>query len=206
MASELRETGDERAVIIEEEADRLSRMVTDLLDISRIRAGALPLDIQINAAEDLVGVALAQLRAVGGEERIRVQLPADGTLLLGRFDFVQTLRSLTNLLENALRYSPPGESVVLDVSRDDPHLVFSVMDRGAGIPAETRRHIFEPFFQPDTGSEKTTSGAGLGLAIARSLAGDAGRRCYGPITRGRRKHLRSATSRRRAGTTPLTTP
>jgi len=169
-AAELKETGDERAAIIEEEADRLNRMVSDLLDISRIRANAIPLDLEINAAEDLVGAALAQLRGVNGEARVQVQLPADGTLLLGRFDFVQALRALVNLLENALRHSPPPVPVQVEVARDGPSLVFRVMDRGPGIPADHRDRIFEPFFRPDPRTKTSSGGVGLGLAIARSLA------------------------------------
>ena len=169
-ASELRETGDERAAIIEEEADRLNRMVTDLLDLSRIRAGAVPIELEINAAEDLVGAALAQLRGMDGEARIEVRLPRDGALLLGRFDFVQALRALVNLLENALRHSPPTHPVEVEVSRESADLVFTILDRGPGIPEENRVRIFEPFFRPHGGGRDTPGGVGLGLAITRSLA------------------------------------
>lgn len=168
-ATELRETGDDRAAIIEEEADRLNRMVTNLLDLSRIRAGVVPIQMEINAAEDLVGTALAQLRGMGGEQRIQVRLPPDGTLLVGRFDFVQALRALVNLLENALRHSPGGEPVELEVSRSESTLVFRVKDRGEGIREEDQQMIFEPFFRPGDRPEKTPGGAGLGLAITRHV-------------------------------------
>ncbi len=170
LATELRETGDERAAVIEEEAERLNRMVSDLLDLSRIRIGALPLNPEVNAAEDLLGSALAQLRGVTDEEQIRVQLPTDGTLPLGRFDFVQALRALSNLLENALRHSPPGQPVEVSVLREGDFLVFRVSDAGPGIPPEVRSQIFDPFFQGEKEGQTRHEGAGLGLAIARRVA------------------------------------
>lgn len=169
-AAELRETGDERAAIIEEEADRLNRMVTDLLDLSRIRAGAVPIELEINAAEDLVGAALARLRGMDGEARIQVRLPPDGTLLLGRFDFVQALRALVNLLENALRHSPPHQPVEVEVLRDGADLIFKVLDRGPGIPETSTERIFEPFFRPEEREGPTPGGVGLGLAITKRAA------------------------------------
>jgi K+-sensing histidine kinase KdpD len=171
LAAELRETGDERAAIIEEEAVRLNRMVTDLLDLSRIRAGALPVSPEVNAAEDLVGAVLAQLRAVEGAEDIHVVLPSDGILALGRFDFVHALRALTNLLENALRHSPPGQPVDLEVTLDGPDLVFRVMDRGPGVPPQDEVRIFEEFSRTGADAEaRDRTGAGLGLAIAKRVA------------------------------------
>ncbi len=172
MAAELRDTGDERAAIIEEEAQRLNRLVTDLLDLSRIRAGALPITPEVIAAEDLVGAALAQLRGVEGNAEIQVRLPADGTLPVGRFDFIHALRALSNLLDNALRHSPPGEPVELEVAVAGPDLLFLVMDRGPGVPPEDRERIFEPFARISEEGEgpRERAGAGLGLAIARRVA------------------------------------
>jgi len=171
MAFELRETGDERAAVIEEEAERLNQMVSDLLDLSRIRIGALPVTPELNAGEDLLGAALAQLRGVGGEERIRVRLPPDGSVPLGRFDFVQALRALSNLLENALRHSPPDKPVEVVVGREGEELLFRVSDSGPGVPTELRDRIFEPFIQAgDREKGGEVGSAGLGLAIARRVA------------------------------------
>lgn len=168
LASELRAGGDERAQVIEEEAERLNRLVTDLLDLSRLRAGALPLDLRIIAAEDLVGAALQRLAGLPGVDRIHVALPPDGTLPLGRFDFVHALRALANILENALRHSPLHTPVELDVRRTGEELVFTVSDRGSGVDAGDEERIFEPFFQNTRGEGR--EGTGLGLAIADSVA------------------------------------
>ena len=169
LGAELRETGDERAAVIEEEAERLNRLVTDLLDLSRIRSGGLPIETEIVAAEDLVGAALQRLRGVAGVDRVRVHLPAGDVLPLGRFDFVQTLRALANLLENALRHSA-GTYVDLDVIEEEGTLVLRVMDRGPGVPEAERQYIFDPFFRGKSRPGADHGGAGLGLAIANSVA------------------------------------
>lgn len=170
LASEMRDAHDERAVIIEEEAERLNRMVTDLLDLSRLRAGALVPDLQVIAAEDLIGATLQRLAGVPGRERIVVRLPSDGTLPTGRMDFVQSLRVLGNLLENALRHSPGDRAVELEVDVEGRNLVFRVLDRGLGIRDADRDRIFEAFQRGTSAAPEKGAGAGLGLAIARSLA------------------------------------
>lgn len=168
-AAEIRSEGIESAAIIEQEADRLNRFVTDLLDLSRIRAGALALDVQINAAEDLIGAALLEVRGLPGAERLEVQLPAGEVIPIGRFDFVHALRALVNLLENALRHTTAEGFVHLVLTLEDQTLVFEVRDRGPGIAPEARELIFEPFYRL-RGPNDGTGGTGLGLAIARSLA------------------------------------
>jgi two-component system sensor histidine kinase KdpD len=168
LASEVRKGGDERAAIIEEEADRLNRLVADLLDLSRLRAGRFPVHPELQAAEDLVGAAVQHFSGHPDAARIRARVP-DGEILVGHFDFVQSLRVLTNLLENALKHSPPGTTVELQVLNELEDLTFVVEDRGPGVPREEIARIFDPFYQPPSAS-RGAEGVGLGLAIARSLA------------------------------------
>lgn len=170
LAAELRDTGDERSAVIEEEAERLNRLVTDLLDFSRIREGTLPLEPRIIAAEDLVGAVLQRLRGVPGVDRVDVRLPPGGALPIGRFDFVHSLRALGNLVENALRHSPEGQAVELEVAEEGGELLFRVLDRGTGVPEMERERIFEPFIRAATSPGSDLAGTGLGLAIARSVA------------------------------------
>lgn len=170
LATELRVTGDERSAVIEEEAERLNRLVTDLLDLSRIRGGTLPLEPRIIAAEDLVGAVLQRLGGMPGIDRLEVRLPPGGALPVGRFDFVHALRALSNLVENALGHSPDGQVVEIEVVEEGEELLFRVLDRGAGIPEEERDRIFEPFFRAGSSSGSDRGGTGLGLAIARSVA------------------------------------
>ncbi|MFO7893196.1 MAG: ATP-binding protein [Longimicrobiales bacterium] len=166
-ANELRVEGEERAAVIEEEADRLNRLVTDLLDLSRLRVGGVPMELELNAAEDLIGAALQRIGSLPGSGDVQVRLPG-GDLPVGRFDFVHSLRALTNLLENALRHSPDPGSVGIEVEQDRDGLRLRVLDRGPGVPARERSRLFEPFFR--SASAAGGQGTGLGLAIARSVA------------------------------------
>ena len=167
-ASELRIAGMEQGELIEREADHLNTIVSDLLDLSRLRAGKLPLSVELNAAEDLVGAALQRLGGVAGADAIAVQLPRDGSILVGRFDFTHSLRALTNLVENALRHSARPGSVGIRVDKDGDQLRFEVSDEGAGISEADEPHLFEPFFR--SAGARRARGTGLGLAIARRVA------------------------------------
>ncbi len=169
LAHEMAEDGDERAVTVEEEADRLNRFVADLLDLSRLNAGALPLAPELVAAEDLLGAALQRTSGPLGGREVVASLSPGEPLLVGRFDFVQSLRVVVNLLENAHKYSPPGAPVHLSAAREGGRLVIRVEDRGPGIAEEDRERIFEPFFRRADASPHT-AGAGLGLSIARRMA------------------------------------
>ena len=169
LAHDLAAGGDERALIIEEEAERLNRFVTDLLDLSRLRAGAVPLAVAINAAEDLMGAALQQVSGKGEGREIRAALDPAEPLLVGRFDFAHSLRILVNLLDNALKYSPPDAPIDFTVRREGGTLVFHVADRGPGVATGERERIFTPFYR-ESGAPADVGGAGLGLAIARGLA------------------------------------
>lgn len=162
--------GDQAAAAIEEQADRLTRLVADLLDLSRMKGDAFRVAPDINTAEDLIGAAQRQAQGLLLDGRtIHTLVDLESPALVGRFDFTHALRILGNLLENALRYTPPGGSVELGVRRDGDALVFTVTDKGPGVPAAEAERIFQPFYRhadtaPDVGR------AGLGLSIARRLA------------------------------------
>jgi two-component system sensor histidine kinase KdpD len=161
--------GNTSAAAIEEQADRLTRLVSDLLDLSRLKGGGFAAKPELNTAEDLIGAAVRQTRGLFGERQLRTIIDLDSPALVGDFDFSQSLRVLCNLLENAARYSPPTQPIELAARRDGMTLVFTVSDRGPGVREEDLPRIFEPFFRaknsaPDAGR------AGLGLSIARTLA------------------------------------
>ncbi len=134
LARELRGE-NEGLVVIEEEADRLNRIVEDLLDLSRIRANALRLNIELNAAEDLLGAALGRISAIPGASEIQASVDTASGIIVGRFDFVHSLRAMTNLLENALRHRGDG-AIEVQARRVGDRVVFDVLDRGRGIPPE----------------------------------------------------------------------
>jgi two-component system sensor histidine kinase KdpD len=174
LAHGLGELGDERAQVIEEQADRLNRYVADLLDISQIRAGAMPTHVAINVVDDLLSAVVQETEGAAAG-RLQVHVPPGDALLAGRFDLAHAVRIVVNLVENALKYSPASEAVTLITGRAGESLVIAVEDRGDGVAPEERTRIFEPFYRP-TGAREGAKGAGLGLAIARRLAeGQGGR-------------------------------
>jgi K+-sensing histidine kinase KdpD len=168
LAHDIASEGDDRALAVAEEADRLGRLVSDLLDLSHLRAGALPVRVEVNAVEDVVGAAIQQTTGVLGGRELRAAVDP-GAPVLGRFDFVHTLRVLVNLIENAVKYAPGAEPIDLEAHRRGGDVVFTVADRGPGLPEGERDRVFQPYYRagnapPDAG------GAGLGLAIASGLA------------------------------------
>jgi two-component system sensor histidine kinase KdpD len=157
-----------QASTIESEADRLDALVADLLDLSRIHAGALRPELAINTAEELIGAALR--RAAGAlAGHVVVAGSPSSDLLAGRFDFTHALRVVVNLLENSAKYAPSGSTVELLAARAGDQLEFRVLDRGVGVPAGEAERIFEPFYRPP-GATPDVRGSGLGLSIARGLA------------------------------------
>jgi two-component system sensor histidine kinase KdpD len=159
-SGELELTDDDRAELLETvriEHARLKRLVDDLLDLSRLQAGAAEPAPELWPASALVEQALD---AVSDRRRVDVVIGEDMPLV--RVDAVQLQRVIVNLLENALRLSPPGERVAVRVNATRQELLLRVVDHGPGVPVEERERIFEPFHRLDT-----AGGAGLGLAIAR---------------------------------------
>ena len=157
------------ARIIEEHADRLARVVSNVLDVTRLRAKTLTVHSEFNTAEDLIGAVVRHCAGVLGDHALERQIEEDRALLAGCFDFVQSLRVLTNLVENAIRYSPPGAPIMLSAKREDAQLVFEVADCGPGVSPAERERIFEPFYRAP-GAAPDIGGTGLGLYIARALA------------------------------------
>lgn len=169
LARQIRDEGDERAAVIEEEADRLNRFVADLLDLSRLAGGALRTVPEINAAEDLVGAVLQRTSGALGDTILKASVDTSEPLLLGRFDFVHSLRVLANLVENAVKFAPPQSTIELNARRANDAVEFIVADRGPGIAPSESETVFQPFYR-GTHAGADAGGAGLGLAIARELA------------------------------------
>jgi K+-sensing histidine kinase KdpD len=169
LAQAARARGEPAASEIEEQADRLADLVTNVLDLSRIRAGGVTLDLALNTAEDVIAAAVSRTAAHLRGRRIVTPVDLDDPALIARFDFVQTLRILGNLIDNALRYSPEAGLVEITTAREGRWLAFMVSDRGPGIPLAERDRIFEAFYRPQA-MAPDAGHAGLGLSIARRLA------------------------------------
>jgi two-component system sensor histidine kinase KdpD len=157
-----------RAEIILGQADRLNKMVADVLDLSRLKAGAITMNPEVNTAEDLLGATVRQFSGVPDARRIETIIDYSQPALVGTFDFVQSLRVMTNLVDNALRCSRE-HPVTISVTQKNGSLSFQVADRGPGVPIAERERIFEAFYRPN-GTTADAGAAGLGLSIARQLA------------------------------------
>lgn len=148
-----------------EESQRLNRLVGNLMDLSRLRAGALIPSTQQVPVDDLVSAVVERLRpSMAGRPlvvRIRDHIPPIP------MDVMQMDQVLTNLLENAIRYSPPGTEITIAVSRWQDMVEVRVADRGPGIPAEERDNVMQEFYRRDV--DGRPGGSGLGLAIARAV-------------------------------------
>lgn len=158
------------AAVIYDEAARLSRMVDELLDLARIDTGQWRMERQvINPAAILraVGEKLA-LRAQQAGVALRVQVP-DLPDAIGDGD--RLAQVFTNLVDNALKHTPPGGTVTLIGARQDDGLELAVADNGEGIPPEDLSRVFERFYQVDKSRQRDArrTGAGLGLAISRQI-------------------------------------
>jgi two-component system sensor histidine kinase KdpD len=173
LAHDISAGGDERAAVIEQQSDRLNHMVADLLDLSRLNAGSVLLQPEINAAEDLVGAAIQQVGGALRGRQLSTDLALQEPMPVGFFDFVHSLRILVNLIENAIKYTPAGSPIEISMRGDNEMISIAVADRGEGVPPAERERIFEPFYRPagaSPDSARAGGGAGLGLAIARRLA------------------------------------
>jgi two-component system sensor histidine kinase KdpD len=149
-----------------EESDRLNRLVGNLMDLARVRSGGLEPAVESIAVEDVVDSVLHRIRATLAPYRIRTVIRSD--LPDVSADPVQLDQALTNLLENAARFSPPGGEIVVTVARWHDAVRVGVADQGPGIPLEDRERVFEAFYRRDAGPGR--GGSGLGLAIVRAIA------------------------------------
>lgn len=190
IANEISRGGDPgQALDIEEEVDRMNMLVTDLLDLSQLAAGEMPVHLALNTADDVIGAALQRVESVFTDRAITTVLANDWPELVGRFDFVHTMRVLTNLLENAAKYAPVGTPITLRSWREGDTLCFAVEDCGAGVDSVDRERIFQPFVRGGRAASGIR-GTGLGLSIARRLAEvQGGRLEYAPTSAARSRFV-----------------
>jgi two-component system sensor histidine kinase KdpD len=146
--------------VIDTEGARLARLVDDVLDLSKIEAQAL--EAQADWC-DLADAAASAAASVRGEHPIEFDIPLD--LPLVRVDAAQLERVFSNLIENAVKFSPPGSPVRITGGTGGGRVTIRVIDRGRGIPSQNRARVFEPFFR----SRGAGAGSGLGLAICRGF-------------------------------------
>ena len=156
--------------LLHTEAGRLRRLVDDLQELSRAEARQIPLSLQPVAPQQLVQDALVPLEGQFAEKglALRVQVPADLPQALA--DPTRGVQILTNLLVNALRYTPAPGRVEVTVSREQEMVAFRVSDTGLGLTPDHIAHLFERFYRVDRSRSRAFGGSGIGLTIAQSLA------------------------------------
>jgi two-component system, OmpR family, sensor kinase len=161
---------------IRSSSEQMLRLVEELLDVSRIEAGRLDLDLAPVDLGALIRSHAGRSRVLAAKKGIEIDLEIPGDLPLLRLDAGKIEQVLDNLIGNAVKFSPPDSRVVVRVAREGgrelDRVVISVRDHGPGIPADLLDRLFEPFTR---GRQRGTKGAGLGLAIVKSiLAGHGG--------------------------------
>ena len=168
VASDLRDgtvyddaTRAELLAAVCDEAERLDRLVGNLLSMSRIEAGALKPERQAVAVDELVHERLHRLTPLFRQVRVQIDIPAELPLVDG--DYSQLDQVLTNLLENAARYAPPSSTVRVEASDQGAMVEVRVADEGIGVPDHERARIFEPFRRGEGGA------SGVGLAICKAI-------------------------------------
>lgn len=154
------------AQAIEREADRLNRLVENLLDMSRIEGGALRPEKEWYPLDELLHDVVDRLRKPLEGRRVTLDIP--GGLPPVKLDYLMIDQVLTNLLENALRYTPAGTPITITVQAKATEVTTSVADRGPGIPPGDLERIFDKFYRV-SGRARDAGGSGLGLSVSRGL-------------------------------------
>ncbi len=156
-----------QAEIIRRSATRMGRLIEDLLDVARIEAGALRVRTEVQDPGDVLEEIRTVFAPQAVERGIRLEIEAGSDVPHARMDRDRVIQALTNLLDNALRFTPEGGRVTVSTSRKDGGVAFSVSDTGPGIAEQALAHLFDRFWRGERNDRK---GAGLGLAIVRGIA------------------------------------
>ena len=173
------------AQAIEHEADRLNRLVGNLLDMTRIEEGALKPEKEVYSLTALIHDVLGRLDPLLKGRAVHTHLPPND-LLLVELDYLEIDQVLTNLIENAVRYTPAGSPIEVSAYIEGKQVVISVADRGPGIPPGDLERVFDKFYRVLHGQQPTgyPSGSGLGLAVCKGLVEAHGGRIWAELREG----------------------
>lgn len=166
-------------------SDRLIRLVDDMLDVAKIEAGHLRLNMDIVPVQERVLRAVQQMSQIADERQVQIVTKVKGHLhsVVGDGDRIEQV--VVNLISNALKFAPSGSTVTVAAERVRGHIRVSVKDQGPGIPADKRMKVFEKFYQVDVHPRQKESGSGLGLAISKAIVEQHGGRMTVRSTEGK---------------------
>jgi two-component system sensor histidine kinase KdpD len=148
-----------------EEAERLNHLITNLLDVSRVEAGAIRILRQSSDVQDLVGTALAQLGSRTVNHPIRVEIPPNLPFI--SVDFGLIVQTLVNIIDNALKYSPVESPIEIKAASVGNEVRIEIADRGFGIPPADLLQVFDKFYRIE--HPGSVAGTGLGLSICKGI-------------------------------------
>jgi len=163
------EVVDRLAGRLHNEALRLGNVIEDLLALSRLESGRIE-DPQLVDLHDVISLAVQRAEPGAEQRSIMIHTPPDGRdPVLVRGDQSQLVSAVSNLLDNAVKYSEIGDEVTVEVARTAEEATIAVADHGVGIPASAHQRIFERFYRVDDARSRATGGTGLGLSIVRHV-------------------------------------
>jgi len=164
------EVVDRLAGRLHNEALRLGNVIEDLLALSRLESGRIE-DPQLVDLHDVIGLAVQRAEPGAEQRSIAIHTPPDDGRdpVLVRGDQSQLVSAVSNLLDNAVKYSDIGDEVTVEVARSGEEATIAVADHGVGIPASAHQRIFERFYRVDDARSRATGGTGLGLSIVRHV-------------------------------------
>jgi two-component system sensor histidine kinase KdpD len=155
------------AAAIDAEADRLDRLVREILDLSRIEAGSLRTELEPLVLADVVGTVVDRLRALLGDRPIDVSIPDDLPPVLA--DEVLLDAVVTNLVENVARHTTPPAPLQISARQENERIRLAIDDGGPGVPVADHERLFEKFLRLPAAMEGSRRGLGVGLAIVRGM-------------------------------------
>jgi PAS domain S-box-containing protein len=161
------ETVRDSVAVIEEEADHLTQLIDDLLDASRLQAGQMELSVGDVRLDKLAERIVRKFRPQSDRHALELSFPE--TFPAVRGDEERLTQVLTNLISNAIKYSPKGGRILVSGRYDQEQVYIAVTDEGIGIPAGEHERIFDRFYRVDSALTRRTQGAGLGLYLAKSV-------------------------------------
>ncbi|MGH9843715.1 MAG: sensor histidine kinase, partial [Blastocatellia bacterium] len=155
--------------IIHSDAVRLGELINRYLDLTRLESGAQPLHLTPVDCRQLIAECIRNLSVFAAERGINLTAQVSPAVPALRVDAQLLTQAVSNLMSNAIKYSPPGAEVVVAAELNHANLMISVRDQGFGIPEEARERIFEKFFRLERDSTSVVAGAGLGLPLVKEI-------------------------------------